>query len=610
MQPPIVVPPMSSGKNASGFQRRQGQELWRAFIAEDPTRAIYTGRLPTGYGKTEAILDGYAELRERIGCSRLLIVVPTSTQEDAYANELAAKAKAMGIKVSKVIVADAAGRTLRYHQRNEAEVFVMTVQRLVSSVTGRNRRGNWLTELLHIGRWCGAADEYHHYADNNIWGTAFRGLVQVCPWLALSATPDRRQGETIFGKPLVDVSYADALKEGETREPVVKDVIVKVREYGVDIQVGNGDVLTRTTSDLREEINTERIDEWEARKQLRYLTKYCSPILVHAIGELNDYQLNAPVGAHPQMLVYAFSCAHAKSLCQIIAGHAPGLRVDWAGTGPNGRSDCENKDVINRFKGCSEPASLDVLVQVNIASEGFNCLPICIIVDLSMTGFGPQKLQAYGRGTRAYFGFHLTIFIPTDSNVARLAHLRAGLFDLPVDTEAPSDKCDCCSECPRCEHHEERPKVLPDIHVLNAMLIGGRDFQPSAAFVAEYATHLPKSRRLDVEHNAEDFQEVHDALVSFYRMQQSQQSEVVRLAYWQDKVRHAVGAVARNVLLKTRGSVEKSLLGDLCKRLNARWKYEHGSHDNMTAVQFEDKYAWLDRVNKNVIQGSIPLWLA
>jgi len=305
------------------------------------------------------------------------------------------------------------------------------------------------------------------------------------------------------------------------------------------------------------------------------------------------------------MLVYAYSCAHAKSLCQIIGGHAPGLRVDWVGTGPNGRSDTENTNIIGRFKG----GAGDVLVQVNIASEGFNCPPVSVIVDLSLTGFGPQKLQAYGRGTRVYYGFPLVIYIPTDSNVARHAYRMAGLFDLPVDTEAPSGPCTCCPACPRCEHHEGKLFDLPDLHVLSAMLIGGHDFEPTAAQVYDVATRL--SRRLDPKNNPEDFQEVYEAMTAVHRIKQEEMSEGATLAFWQEKVTKAVSTVAVNVALKIHGRVEKSLMGDLCRRINGRWKHERrSSHDMMTAGEFEQKYTWLIHINDDVKLGTLPVWLA
>lgn len=605
MQSPGDLFGMPSREDEAGWLPRIGQKAYRDFIEANLELWCYPARMPTGYGKTEAILAGYERLRAAGRANRLLIVVPSTTQETAYADDLQRKAKKMGIALTLVVPATAAARTLKYHRRNTAEVFVSTVQRLQLATSGRHQAGNWVDELLESGKWVGAADEYHHYASDNTWGSTFKSLTHVRQWMALSATPDRKCGPTVFGPPVVNVSYTETL---ENEQNVLKKVGIKVREYGVDIRIMDVGEIRRTTTELREQIGTEQIDQWEVRRQLRYLTKYCSPILVQAIGELESLQLRAPSSAHPQMLVYAFSCSHAKSLSSLMANHAPGLRVDWVGTGPCGRTDEDNARLTAAFLG----GDLDALVQVNMAAEGFNSVAVCVIVDLSLTGFGPQKLQAYGRGTRYYHGLPLWIYVPTDSNVAPLAEQKHKIFDLPVDTVPPSDKCECCELCPDCEHHREEPKPLPTLEVLNALLIGGTDYEPSAETVSGVAPTLARhmGRPLDPTTNEEDRQVIRQALIDYYQSIRSTQSEHMALAEWPARIRKAVGQVARNVLLVRDGYVESSRLGDLCRALNGRWKFTHTEHDAMTAAEFEAKYRWLDEVNAEIIARRIPRWLA
>ena len=127
---------------------------------------------------------------------------------------------------------------------------------------------NWLFDLLTTGSWIGAADEYHHYANDNGsskqtslslgWGDSLRQLTHIPQWIAVSATPNRKSGETIFGDPVIDVSYADGLQEGN----ILKDVSIHVREFSVDTEDIQGHQQTYTTSELREEIGTEDIDTW------------------------------------------------------------------------------------------------------------------------------------------------------------------------------------------------------------------------------------------------------------------------------------------------------------------------------------------------------------
>jgi len=620
MQSADPLSPLPFGEDESGFKRRVAQERWRRLLDETDPRPVYTARMATGYGKTESIIDGYDRLRERHRASRLLIVVPTTTQEDAYRDSLQRKARYMGIHISGAYVADSVPRIVRAHRRNEAEVFIITVQRLVSSVGFKNARGNWLYELLETGAWVGAADEYHHYALENLWGQVLQSLTQIRQWMALSATPERKQGSTIFGAPLITVSYADALNE----KTVVKDVKLKVREYGVDIALENTDAPLRvTTSQLREQIGNEPVDKFEARKQLRYLTKYCTPILQHATAELEALYLDAPTGARPQMLVYAFSCAHAKSLCTLVSALAPGFTVDWAGTGPNGRSQADNDRVVSSFldtykadgKTVDREHTLDILIQVNIAAEGFDSRPVCVIADLSLTGFSPQKIQAYGRGSRFYYNMLLTIFVPTDSNVAALAATYGNepyrLFDEPVDTRPPGDGCECCEACPNCLHHREGPKELPPFDVIDALLIGGVDYEPSKETVVGTAADMGTmmGRTLDPLHNRADYETVTDILRKHQQRLRSEQSTMMQLDHWTQKVRRAVGLTARNVLLATDGFVEKSKLGDLCKAINTQWRIAVAAHDAMTITDFQNKYRWLEGINKAIVLGNIPTWL-
>ena len=103
---------------------------------------------------------------------------------------------------------------------------------------------------------------------------------------------------------------------------------------------------------------------------------------------------------------------------------------------------------------------------------------------------------------------------------------------------------------------------------------------------------------------------IKEVLKEYYESVNTAQSEQMKIETWTERVKRAVGMVARNVLLVRDGYVEKSRLGDLCRALNARWRFSHPGHDAMTSVEFEDKYRWLDEVNSEVIARRIPRWLA
>ena len=622
MEPSSDLPKVPRGKNSGGWQFRPGQLGFLDYLAAHADRDTFPGRYPTGYGKTEIIAAAYALMRDRQQCNRLLIVVPSETQEDQYADDLHRKAKRAGLKIRGVVSASRTERTLKYHRRNEAEIFVATIQRIEVATSGKGI--NWISELLETGMWAGAADEYHHYAKHNRWGAAIGELQRygIKKWIALSATPTRLIGQTVFGAPPPEcvLTYEQAFSESP---PAVKDVAIKVREYGVTIEDIAGQILNCTASDLINEAKDLGIDKWEARKQVRYLSKYCSPILFHAVQELEQLTLESPPAARPQLLVYAHSCLHAKAICNILRGVAPGLNIEWAGTGPNGRDD--SQDIIRRFSDEVDetgrvvtPHELDALVQVNMASEGFNSSPVCIVVDLSLTGLGPQKLQQYGRGTRTYFKLPLTIYLPTDSQMAKFGSLRRGIFDTDFENaeikipppDGPDEPTGPGPWCP----------PLPMIEVIDAILMDCFDYQPSREQIIQTAPAIAQGKSLqegrivllDPQNNDADYKLIEAALIGYHRRHQGEKSEEQLRLLWQGNVGRAVGQVARdyvNVTTFAGESFEKSRLGDACKRINTRWKIMHDGHEAMTSAEFKNKYAWLVKIQEEVRNGGIPTWL-
>lgn len=599
-----------SGKNTRRWKPRKGQQDFIEWVKREPDRRFYTGRFPTGYGKTEIIVGAYAALRDQGRANRLLVVVPTTVQEEQYAHDLERKARGMGIVLSGVVSAEGTVRTIRYHRRNEAEVFITTVQRLRVAANGGI---NWAAELINTGMWIGAADEYHHYGDKNTWGKTLNAL-PFKQWLAVSATPARKIGETVFGEPHMVVTYEEAFQEH-----AVKDVRVCLRDYTFTIENAQQQMNTYRTSDLVDEAKRAGLDfdSYEMRCNLRYFSKYCSPILNEAVNELRDLHLDAPTSKRPQMLVYAFSCRHAHALCEIIKVIAPDFGVDWVGTGPNFSRE-DNDQVLARFmdkknenNDVTVAHTLDILVQVNIASEGFDSVPVCVIVDLSMIGFGPQKLQQWGRGTRIYGERALHIYVPTDSQMARLVDsLRDQpnqprcVFDCPIETEIPDEKP------PRQTIDIVRP--LPDWTLIDAQMIGGHDYEPTREDAIMVAPLLEQhlGRRFDPKHNDADADQILGWLRDAHRNSTDRMSETNRREHWQEVVRKTVGHVASDRVKAThKGDFEKSAIGDTIKRIHSQWYINHRGHDAMTSDDFKAKYQWLRDLQQEIIAGRIPKWL-
>jgi len=254
------------------------------------------------------------------------------------------------------------------------------------------------------------ADEYHHFgcADKSAWSQIVRDLDRRASCvLALSATPHRLDGASYFGAPDVVVTYASAEREG-----AVKSLRLGAHEYVVDIvrpgPDGKPEAITFTTAELLDELGEQgdatRIDKIMAKKRMRFSPKYVSPMIMRAVERLEDLRLR---GIRSQMLVQAMSCYHAECLCTQIRALLPDdMRVDWVGTGPEGRDDATNRDIVERQfcppKGADgrRPWTLDVLVNVGIASEGLDCVDVTEVVFCTSPTRNPTTLQTVGRAAR------------------------------------------------------------------------------------------------------------------------------------------------------------------------------------------------------------------
>ena len=126
--------------------------------------------LTTGYGKTLGICCSYAALRHAGVVQRLLIVVPSAEQLSSYLDEIEQDMARVGAPVSGAYRA-ISDLSLRLHRRNEAEVFVATVQSLSGSGIAT------VHDLMSSGRWMLAADEFHRYADAKHVGRGYQELV-------------------------------------------------------------------------------------------------------------------------------------------------------------------------------------------------------------------------------------------------------------------------------------------------------------------------------------------------------------------------------------------------------------------------------------------------
>ena len=103
-------------------------------------------------------------------------------------------------------------------------------------------------------------------------------------------------------------------------------------------------------------------------------------------------------GHRLQALIGAFCCSHAQLVCEQVQAMFPELKVDWVGTGSNGRSDGENRAVLNKFcppkkdgKRDPQDIKLDVLVHVGMAGEGLDTVYVSEVIHLNPANKQQQR---------------------------------------------------------------------------------------------------------------------------------------------------------------------------------------------------------------------------
>jgi superfamily II DNA or RNA helicase len=422
-------------KDADGFNPRIGQEQVRDWVAHYPESALLTVRFPGGYGKTLAVLLAYLIRRAQGICNRLLFVVANDTQVHQLQRDLLEDCATIGLDISGIWKFTNDGTTIRANLEDRAEIFIINIQ----SVSSTNRKEvDTLLQLLRGGNgrmnWMLAADEYHHYAIERDWGLALGRLIEFCTFtMATSATPDRDGNPTIFGDPIIIVTYEDAV-----RERALKMLRLHTYHYDVDVHMRDGSVCRYTTDELRDKQIDGSLNQFEEKTVLRYSAKYYHPLVTHPVSRL--VSTRDLTGRRLQMLIKAMSCLHAAMLCEQIKELAPTLLVDWVGTGPHGRPPLENQRIIEAFcprkyRGARSDPQLDILVQVAMAGEGLDCIPVTEEIDLSLSraeGASTQLRQFFLRGSR---------WIPNLSERFQICHINLP-SDHPLSSLMNPDKQD------------------------------------------------------------------------------------------------------------------------------------------------------------------------
>lgn len=571
------------------------------------TRISAVVQLPTGYGKTRTAACSYLMLRARGVVNRVLYVVPRSAQACQAAEDVPRDLMQCGeLKTKGCEVGYSPVEALRAHRRGDTEVFVVTVQSLVSSP----RAIDAIIELMSTGRWMLVVDEHHHYGagEDSAWTARIKSLPSSA-MLAMSATPDRPDGLSVFGAPDVKVSYVQAY-----RDHAVKPLDLHAYEYRVDAITVNGEVISMTTGELVDEAggsDPESIEKFIASRQMKWSPKYISPLVLHPIERLGDLQVS---GVRSQMLVQALSCSHAKMVCEQIRSIAPeGVLVDWAGTGPNGRTDEENRVALHSFcppkndRG-ARPWKTQILVNVGMAGEGLDCTDVTEVVFLTSPRKNNTSLQVIGRGARVMQqsrAIRCTVNVDSASELAGMVGAAImGIFDGDPPTPEEIEEIEN-------ERSDRDYQPLPDepgVGIVDVTLVDIRKdalFKHSMNDYTEHPDRYPglardvaerEFARLVREHNAQ-----RDA-----RFNQTSTLEQIR-EQCNAAVRKLAGLIVRSEAGD--GRVEKSRIGDVLKLINGMAFRTFGPVKTADEQTLRRRWAWLKQLEASALANERPAWL-
>jgi len=597
---------------------RKGQrEVIDASLAPGVTSV--NAQLPTGYGKTFTACCVYEALQSQGRVNRMLYIVPSLSQLNQFVADGASDLADAGVSgpLQVVNMATVAEMALKYHRNNVYQIYAITVQSLTS---GRLRK--YVQEMLQVGRWMLVIDEYHHYGLEAHWGRKVNEMNYAFR-LAMSATPYRPDDDSAFGPPDVTVSYQAAVEE-----QAVKPLRLHSYVYRIDlIDTQTAQIKTYTTEQLVEEIGSDKaddIDRFVLDRQMRWSPKYVSPLVDIPVARLHRERIET--GYPLQMLVGAMSCLHAEMVCRQMHAMFPELRIDWVGTGPQGRAEKDNQKILQQFcppkrNGKRDPKDikLDVLVHVGMAGEGLDSVYVAEVVHLNHASINNSNHQENGRAARFLDG--VTGYINVDSSSPYAPYSGEAIMALIDDPTLEPISDDQETERERTGQNDEDWEFLPEeptirIYDLECIRVDEgevRRFAEAAGLSMGVSTNDLMSVLEDATHPH------HDRLMRMaeqrYREMRSAEVEAFNLdsaiMQMRENVNNATSRITRLVicLMTTPGTRhEQSLAGDIIKRINQRKAQELGKI-NGDLDHLKRHYQWIRTLEKIIAKEGIPQWL-
>lgn len=562
-------------------------------------------QLPTGYGKTFTASAVFSILHDKGVVNRLLYIVPTTAQLDQFVVDGKADFLDAGLNIGSVCDIGFSGVVAHKQNRtNKSLVYATTIQALTSS-----GKTTWeiVNELMQTGKWMLVVDEYHHYGTEGTWGKEIKKLAFIFT-LAMSATPDRPNEDSAFGDAEIKISYRDAVGE-----KAVKTLHCHSYVYRIDAVMPNGDVDTFTTNDLVEAAggdSPEKIERLKIERKMRWSPKYVSPLVDAPIARLIRTRMNSRLPL--QALVGAMSCSHAELVYDQIKSSYPEFRVDWCGTGTSGRTAEENKKALDGFcppkrdgKRLPSDIKVDILIHVGMAGEGLDSTYVSEVIHLNPANINNTNNQENGRASRYLEG--VVGYINVDSTSKYAPFVGELVMDVMDDPGAKSP------ENPPSEPEDfnlEDYEPLPDelkaqIWDMECIEIDKGEVDRMKQAYAEVGGYDLSDSECPLHDMAED---LYRSMKRREAEQYNDKSIVAQVDGDVEKSLRAVTHLVIAIMTGKRGRFERSLVGDVKKRINKRKKFVLGAKSK-DVENLNKHYKWIKALEEELMLGVIPKWL-
>lgn len=605
------LPQIQAQIDRLGRQPRPGQREVLEALVDHPSKLNI--KLPTGYGKTFTAVASYSVLRSLGEVNRLLVIFPSDAQLVQFEESIPSDWQMFAIDgpASVCDVRFFGYKAIEKHQKNQCEIYAITVQSLIGS-----RGMDNISALLQKGRWMVVVDEYHHYGIDKPFSKAVTALNYEF-LLCMSATPHRPGDDSAFGNPDIEILYRNAVEQ-----KAVKPLRGHSYHYKIDAINGGNEVISFTTEELIAEAggdSPDAIKKLLIDRKLRWSPKYISPLITNPIERMLVERIKT--GYRLQVIIGAMCVSHAELVCEQVSSTFPDLVIDWVGTGEDGRTPEKNREIISSFaprKG--EDPRIDVLVHVGMAGEGLDTVLVSEVVHLNAATVNNTNNQENGRSARYLENVTGHINFDACSGFARKGYVGSSIMDA-MDCLPPSeDVCGRCGQDPcECEKSSgEEWWDLPEEPVIKIVEVECTSIDSGDMTVKKMADWFVGNVSGFDKHDLSDpGSDIWTHAINGVRMMREQEAmihnEKSTIKQWEESVNNALSVVTGNVikLFKKCGTrVDRTLSGDIKKRINGRKKRDIGPKEkSIESCQLH--YNWLKRLEVDLKETQeVPSWLS